>query len=76
MTEQWKRAQQIAARRGVTTQQVYYEAWDERQARRATSAKRRDGKPDGESKAPIFSDLPCELAERLGQSSLVEWDRL
>lgn len=79
MTERWKRAEQIAARRGVTTQQVYYEAWDERRARRARQEQRRDARrrdEDTESKAPIFSDLPCELAKRLGHDGLQHWDRL
>ncbi|MCR9159781.1 MAG: hypothetical protein ACE37F_05485 [Nannocystaceae bacterium] len=82
MTQRWRRAEQVAQRRGVSTQQAYYEAWDERRAKRAKRDRSRaERKPEREaekeaSKAPIFSELPCELAERLGQDSLLGWTRI
>jgi len=82
MTERWRRAEQIAKRRGTTAQAVYYEAWDERRAKRAASERRRaqrneDGSGDGgQSRAPIFSELPCKVAERLGHADLLDWDRI
>lgn len=83
MTERWRRAQRLAAARGVPAHEVYYEGFDERQARRAKYEARRekrsgkDDKDDDEgSKAPIFSEVPCELAERLGQRSMSGWSRI
>jgi len=79
MSERWRRAEQDATRRGVPTHQVYYEAMDARRARRAKYEQRRAERPEKaeeESKAPIFSEMPCELAERLGQDSLIGWNRI
>lgn len=80
MTERWRRAEQVALRRGVSTQQAYYEAWDERREKRArverARAQRKRKTDDEESKAPIFSEMPCEIAERLGQDSLIGWKRI
>jgi len=78
MSERWRRAEAIATRRGVSTQDVYYEAFDERRAKRERYAKQREAELDSaqESKAPIFSEFPCELARRLGQDGLSSWSRL
>lgn len=90
MTERWRRAERVASARGVPTHEVYYEAMDARRAKRekarARQAERdasRRGKAkdpkkteDEESKAPIFSEMQCELAKRLGQDSLISWKRM
>lgn len=83
MGERWRRAEQEALRRGISTQEAYYEAWDERRAKRAKAqrarAERKRKAPErdeGESRAPIFSEMPCELAERLGQDTLLGWNRI
>lgn len=80
MTERWRRAEQVAQRRGITTRQAYYEAWDKRRETRAKRERRRterERRREGqESKAPIFSEMPCELSERLGLESLIGWNRI
>ncbi len=91
MTERWRRAERIASARGVPAHEVYYETMDARRARREQARARqgerdasRRGKAgaqkeaaeDEESRAPIFSEMPCELAERLGQDSLLGWKRM
>ncbi len=80
MTERWRRAEQLAQRRDITAQQAYYETWDERREKRAKRERRRAERKrpaeEQESKAPIFSEMPCELAERLGQDSLLGWSRI
>ncbi len=78
MTERWSRAQAEAARRGLPTHQVFYEAMDERRARRTRARSEARSRPDAdeETVAPIFSEIPCELAKRLGYDSLRSWKRM
>ncbi len=81
MTERWARARIEASARGIPTHQAFYEAMDERRARRARAQQRREARDrdeadDEQSRAPIFSEMPCELAERLGYDSLRPWKRL
>ncbi len=43
---------------------------------KAAKADKSKKKDDEESTAPIFSEMQCELAERLGQDSLITWKRM
>lgn len=86
MRERWRRAEQRASTRGIPTHQAYYEAFDKRQARiakfeaqrakREKREKKRDRAQDDDGQPPIFSEMPCVLAERLGQDGTTSWTRI
>ncbi|MGH1342024.1 MAG: hypothetical protein ACRBN8_10760 [Nannocystales bacterium] len=50
--------------------------WDESKRGKAEAAKQPDKDEEEESKAPIFSEMQCELAKRLGQDTLLGWNRI
>lgn len=49
---------------------------DDSRRGKARASRKKEKAQDEESRAPIFSEVQCELAERLGQDSMIGWKRV
>lgn len=78
ITQRWRRAEQDAAAQGRQTWEVYYEKWDEEQARDRKREARREQKQDDDDRdgPPLLFELACPLGAALEVPDNAGWRRM
>lgn len=77
ITQRWRRAEQTAAAQGRPTWEVYYEKWDEEQARDRKRQARREQQKDAERDVPpLLFTIACPLAAALEVPDSAGWRRM
>jgi hypothetical protein len=81
ITQRWRRAAEEAAAQGRETWEVYYEKWDEEQARDAKRRARREAEQAGKREEdrdlpPLLFEIACPLGAALEVPDNAAWRRM
>jgi hypothetical protein len=77
ITQRWRRAAEEATAQGRQTWEVYYEKWDEEQARDAKRRARREAQPEEDrGLPPLLFEIACPLGAALELPDNAAWRRM